>query len=359
MIKLQIRKKTARVWQHFITDGENFILSKCYCKTNGDKFRVVEDGGTAKKEYLFSEIEVYDDLSGGSAETFTSSLQLMNRLSALNYVGFSKDGDVITADLISSDSSNALIEGADGKLYVPIVNTSSFATTTQLNEGLALKENTANKTDAQTDFTSTTKFWSIKGVVDYFTSRWVAASLLVSGIVTTGTQSFSGNKTIRGESNTIGNAFEVQNLSGNKLLEVLNTGFFKFNYNGIILGYLSVNGSLEATSPYNFIGGTGSTAGKTLRVGSTGGLGVDGASANSYFAGNLRIGAFGIPPASAVLDVVSTTRGSLTFQRMTEAQRLAIVYLGGAPPAVGLQVYQTDGVEGVYIHKSTGWQFAY
>jgi hypothetical protein len=139
MIKLQIRKKTARVWQHFITDGENFILSKCYCKTNGDKFRVVEDGGTAKKEYLFSEIEVYDDLSGGSAETFTSSLQLMNRLSALNYVGFSKDGDVITADLISSDSSNALIQGADGKLYVPNVDTSSFATTTQLNDGLATK----------------------------------------------------------------------------------------------------------------------------------------------------------------------------------------------------------------------------
>jgi hypothetical protein len=118
MIKLQIRKKTAKVWQHFITDGENFILSKCYCKTNGDKFRVVEDGGTAKKEYLFNEIEVYDDLSGGNAETFTSSLQLMNRLSALNYVGFSNGGDVVTADLISTDSSNALIEGADGKLYV-------------------------------------------------------------------------------------------------------------------------------------------------------------------------------------------------------------------------------------------------
>lgn len=152
MIKLQIRKKTTKVWQHFITDGENFILSKCYCKTNGNKFRVVEDGGTAKKEYLYSEIEVYDDLSGGSAETFTSSLQLMNRLSALNYVGFSKDGDVVIADLISSDSSNALIEGADGKLYVPSADTSSFATTTQLNEGLATKAPTNHThTIAQVD----------------------------------------------------------------------------------------------------------------------------------------------------------------------------------------------------------------
>jgi len=118
MIKLQIRRKNAKVWQHFITDGENFILSKCYCKTNGDKFRVVEDGGTAKNEYNFDEIEIYDDLNAGSAETFTSSLLLMERLSVLQYVGFNKDGDVVIADLISSDSSNALIEGTDGKLFV-------------------------------------------------------------------------------------------------------------------------------------------------------------------------------------------------------------------------------------------------
>ena len=118
MIKLQIRRKTAKVWQHFIVDGNDFIFSKCYCKTNGDKFRVVEDGGTAKNEYNFDEIEVYDDLNGGGAETFTSSLELMERLSALQYVGFNKDGDVVIADLISSDSSNALEEGSDGKLFV-------------------------------------------------------------------------------------------------------------------------------------------------------------------------------------------------------------------------------------------------
>lgn len=120
MIKLQIRRKTNKVWQHFITDGENFIFSKCYCKTNGDKFRVVEDGGTAKNEYNYDEIEVYDDLNSGSAETFTSSLELMERLSVLSYVGFSKDGDVVIADLISTDPSNAIEEGTDGKLFVEI-----------------------------------------------------------------------------------------------------------------------------------------------------------------------------------------------------------------------------------------------
>ena len=55
--------------------------------------------------------------------------------------------------------------------------------------------------------------------------------------------------------------------------------------------------------------------------------------------------------ASAIFDVQSTTKGFLP-PRQTQAQRTAI-----ASPAVGLIVYQTDLVEGLYIYKSTGWQF--
>jgi hypothetical protein len=62
----------------------------------------------------------------------------------------------------------------------------------------------------------------------------------------------------------------------------------------------------------------------------------------------------GTTTPAGILDVSSTTRGSLPFPRMTEAQRLAI-----STPAVGSMVYQTDGTEGVYVRKSTGWQFAY
>ncbi len=55
------------------------------------------------------------------------------------------------------------------------------------------------------------------------------------------------------------------------------------------------------------------------------------------------------PAASAILDITSTTKGVL-FPRMTLAQRTAI-----ASPATGLIVYQTDGVEGLWLNTSTGW----
>jgi hypothetical protein len=53
--------------------------------------------------------------------------------------------------------------------------------------------------------------------------------------------------------------------------------------------------------------------------------------------------------ASAQLEIASTTKGFLP-PRMTEAQRTAI-----ASPATGLIVYQTDGVEGLWLRVSTGW----
>jgi hypothetical protein len=53
--------------------------------------------------------------------------------------------------------------------------------------------------------------------------------------------------------------------------------------------------------------------------------------------------------ASAVLQADSTTKGFLP-PRMTNAQRSVI-----SSPAVGLMVYCTDAVEGLYVYKSTGW----
>jgi hypothetical protein len=53
--------------------------------------------------------------------------------------------------------------------------------------------------------------------------------------------------------------------------------------------------------------------------------------------------------ASARLAVNSTTQGFLP-PRMTSAQRTAI-----SSPATGLIVYQTDGVEGLYVKKAAAW----
>ena len=69
----------------------------------------------------------------------------------------------------------------------------------------------------------------------------------------------------------------------------------------------------------------------------------------------LNIGGGTLSP-SAALDVQSSTAGSYPFPRMTETQRLAISVTAANK---GMHVYQTDGTEGVYVYKSTGWQFAY
>jgi hypothetical protein len=54
--------------------------------------------------------------------------------------------------------------------------------------------------------------------------------------------------------------------------------------------------------------------------------------------------------ASSILTMESTTQGFLP-PRMTSTQRDAI-----ASPATGLVVYQTDGVEGLYVRTSTAWR---
>ena len=70
--------------------------------------------------------------------------------------------------------------------------------------------------------------------------------------------------------------------------------------------------------------------------------------AQNYLAGALSIGVT-TADASALLQIDSTTKGFLP-PRMTAAQRAAI-----ATPATGLIVYQTDGVEGLWLRTSTGW----
>lgn len=61
------------------------------------------------------------------------------------------------------------------------------------------------------------------------------------------------------------------------------------------------------------------------------------------------IGTNTLHPA-ALLQVDSTNKGFLGFPRMTAAQRTAI-----GSPTDGLVVYQTDGLEGVYVYTNSLW----
>ena len=56
-----------------------------------------------------------------------------------------------------------------------------------------------------------------------------------------------------------------------------------------------------------------------------------------------------LPDGSAMLDVISTTKGVL-FPRITLAQRNAIVF-----PATGLMIFQTDGTPGLYVNTGSPW----
>jgi hypothetical protein len=53
-----------------------------------------------------------------------------------------------------------------------------------------------------------------------------------------------------------------------------------------------------------------------------------------------------------IIDYVESRFTDVITPRMTNDQRIAIT-----SPAIGLMVYCTDAVEGVYVNKSTGWTF--
>jgi hypothetical protein len=145
----------------------------------------------------------------------------------------------------------------------------------------------------------------------------------------------NGTARVKGTGTTSAtSAFTVQNSGGTNGLNVQDDG-------KVIVGrtagaYIEV-GSLSnfhnASAGYDHVFRSGGS--QIVRIVAAGGIFIGSGSVN----------------ASSVLQADSTTQGFLP-PRMTNAQRLAI-----ATPAVGLIVYCTDVVEGLYINKSTGWTF--
>ena len=114
MATLQIRKKSSKTWLHIPSDADEFILSKFYCKTDDNIFKIVEESGSSRKEYLYGNITVYDDTAGGAMETFANSQALMIRLEALKYTGFNRDGDIPTSYIESVIAgTNVTIDNTD------------------------------------------------------------------------------------------------------------------------------------------------------------------------------------------------------------------------------------------------------
>jgi hypothetical protein len=143
------------------------------------------------------------------------------------------------------------------------------------------------------------------------------------------------------------------------------TATFNITNNLSTNGFFRVYGSAFGSGTYSELAdivGFGST--KSIKIFTDASVESGGTNSIQFMAGGYnndqeraRIGTYGMligtktSTASSILTLASTTQGFLP-PRMTNAQRTAI-----SSPAVGLIVYCTDMVEGLYVYKSAGWTF--
>lgn len=105
---VQIRRKNAQnVWEHIDQNGRKIILSKAYISTVDNSIDISEINGSDKVRATLSEIEVYDDASGGGVETFPNTLALITRLKQLGYPYFDESNFQPANELIEKAKINA------------------------------------------------------------------------------------------------------------------------------------------------------------------------------------------------------------------------------------------------------------
>jgi hypothetical protein len=155
----------------------------------------------------------------------------------------------------------------------------------------------------------------------------------------------------------------VQNSAGSTILEAKDDQIIN-GYNGTQLRFRFGNAQpgISTRSGALCVGyiDAGSQAGLQFNASGSGKTYIDGwneGGSNQYDiviasqGSRVQVGTDSASVSSSQWTINSTTRGFLP-PRMTNAQRAAIT-----TPAVGLMVYCTDAVEGLYIYKSTGWTF--
>lgn len=86
MALLKIIKLAEGVWKHWSDKDGFFALTRLYAKVENEKFLIVEYYGAKRRNYLVTEIEVYNIV--GTAETFSNFDDLQIRLKELNYIGY-------------------------------------------------------------------------------------------------------------------------------------------------------------------------------------------------------------------------------------------------------------------------------
>lgn len=176
------------------------------------------------------------------------------------------------------------------------------------------------------------------------TTTWLAGNVLINTTTDAGfkadingTLRVSGNFTGVGTSNSFG--LDANNRRGVVLGQSGSLGNLELRGDTIYSGFLkfATDTTAQATFGINYISGASALA-------------LNNTLTTPFYITATTIGINTTAPvASSLLTLESTTKGFLP-PRQTQAQRTAI-----ASPAVGLQVYQTDGTEGLYIYKSTGW----
>jgi len=118
-IELEIRKKPGNVWEYVkVNSSESYSSSKQHMTSTQTSVKFKEPYGNEFVDYDVSVIGVYDDTASSTEETYATVSLLADRLKSLGNPAFYRSGDLVIADLISSDPLNKLIIGTDGKLFV-------------------------------------------------------------------------------------------------------------------------------------------------------------------------------------------------------------------------------------------------
>ena len=151
MANLIIRKKSGGIFEHY--DSQLFILSNFYVKVDVPYFQIQEIGGSQRKQYLVAEITVFDDTTGGGAETFTGFTQLMQRLKFLGYPAFSQtsgggSGGGMPDGFQQLGTLTKLVDVLTvGFNYQWFIANNSYANTVEFSFNIPLESNDFNRKD--------------------------------------------------------------------------------------------------------------------------------------------------------------------------------------------------------------------